>query len=488
LKTNSDADLPTRPISHQDTVDVTVIGAGWAGLSAAVHCTLAGKRVRLIDAAPQAGGRARHQAITFDSDHTVVLDNGQHLLIGAYTESIDLFALVNGERMDQMPITLNTETGMTVNSPFVSSSPTTRKLLKWLPALLVRGIGFLTATGLSWGEKFAVVKFLGVINLKGWNNACLSNENVEQLLQRFNQSKQLQSRLWNPLCIATMNTVPAIADASTFCRVLRDSLGSPVHAASDFLTPQTHLGAALPEPALKWLAEKGCDIQLRTSVNALSRATDGSWLINENLSSKQIILAIPPSNAFKLLKPLVKPGSAVAVIEQFNQFLFQPIATVYLAWKSKNGDRSPLVIPLPKIFMLDENRPAGRPGQWLFNRGLHVAGPGLLHVAAVVVSAWDLEQSIEQLGTNVKAQVASIQALPLPEADCVKVIIEKRATIACTADRPKISSDALAQTPELSGIWLAGDYTYFDYPATLEGAVRSGKISAGLAIRTLGNN
>jgi hydroxysqualene dehydroxylase len=389
--------------------------------------------------------------------------------------------------MDQIPITLSSENGIHVSALMNADASRASKLLKWLPALGLRGLGFLTADGLSWGEKLSVGKFLGLLNFLSWNKACQPNETVENLLRRFKQSEQLQQRLWNPLCIATMNTVPNIADASTFCRVLKDSLGSPFHAASDFLFPKTHLGAALAEPALEWLAQRGCDIQLRRPVNHLVRATSGHWVVNDGIQSKNVILAIPPSNAFKLLKPLTKTPVSAALIEPLNRFIFQPIATIYLGWKV-NGKlhvgSTDAKIAIPKIYMLDEDRAGGRPGQWLFDRGIQRLEAGVLAVAAVVVSAWDLEHSIEELGKNVANQIASIRDLHLPRADYVKVIVEKRATIACTVDRPKFPSNALAGQAELAGIWLAGDYTYFDYPATLEGSVRSGRISAEFACAT----
>src|SRR5690606_34190512 len=92
---------------------VVVIGAGWAGIAAAIHLARAGRAVRLLDAAPQAGGRARRVTLQWihprHGKQPVELDNGQHLLLGAYTEVLELLRLTGGSdaaRMERYPMRL----------------------------------------------------------------------------------------------------------------------------------------------------------------------------------------------------------------------------------------------------------------------------------------------------------------------------------------------------------------------------------------------
>jgi len=146
---------------------------------------------------------------------------------------------------------------------------------------------------------------------------------------------------------------------------------------------------------------------------------------------------------------------------QFEDFRFAPIATAYLGWRAR--------IELPAAAMLDEDRQAAEPGQWLFDRGRQAG----LRIGAVVVSARDRLGDLDAraLGAATAAQVC--RQLRLPPPDGVRVLTEHRATWRCTAGRPRLAIDALADVAP--GIWLAGDYLEDDYPATLESAIRCGR-------------
>jgi hydroxysqualene dehydroxylase len=345
-----------------------------------------------------------------------------------------------------------------------------------------RGLAFAAARGITWRDKIAIARAIarlnGSLTLGGrtWDQLCAPSETVAQLLKRLKQPTSITDVFWNPLCVATMNTPPVKADAATFCRVLRDSLGSKDKLASDFLTPSTHLGATFPDAAARWLTEKGAAIQLRASVTHLERDPSNlQWMINKRWRAKRVILAAPPSNAARLLAPIAQSP----ICELLEAFRYQPIATVYLGWKKTTP---PAFKPLPSMFMLTENLEKNRPGQWLFSRGLHDCEQGLLAVGAVVISAWNTDNSNNDLMLNVQTQISSLANLPLPKADFVKAIVEKRATLECTPARPLITADALNNWQGSTGIFLAGDYCYADYPATLEGAVRSGQIAARLAM------
>ncbi len=472
--------------------DVVIIGAGWAGLSAAITCIEAGKTVALFDAAPQGGGRARHLAVQFSDDLEVDLDNGQHLLIGAYTSCAAMMKKVNAQPLLRNRLSLQTEAGI-----FLKSEVPDGLVEKWLDALLPampkRGISFIKAKGFSTADKIAIMNALARLSVGRktacWDGYCQTSETVEALLVRLKQPQTLLQNFWNPLCIATMNTMPHQADAATFCRVLRDTFGNPIFEASDFLLPATHLGASFPEPALAWLQTKGCHIQLRTSITSIKRASepDSAIVINELIEAKKLILAIPPNNAHRLLKTLNKTEVLDASLVPLANFDYLPIATVYLAWELAD-----IAQKIPTIYMLNDLRSQARPGQWLFNRGVVRTKNKQYALASVVVSAWDSSVSLEELSNQVRRQVASIDNLPLPEADLAKAIVDKKATLACTPDRPKLFGDYLQtlgteQTVGklFDGIFLAGDYCYPLYPATLEGAVRSGEISAHLALQSL---
>jgi hydroxysqualene dehydroxylase len=471
--------------------DVAIVGAGWAGLSAAITCIEAGKTVVLFDAAPQGGGRARHVTVQFSDDLQVDLDNGQHLLIGAYTSCTTMMKKVNAQPLLRNRLSLQTEAGINLKSNVPNG-----RFATWidslLPAMPKRGISFLTAKGFSLPEKVAITSALANLSIGSkanrWDGYCQVNETVEALLARLKQPQTLLRNFWNPLCIATMNTMPQQADAATFCRVLRDTFGNPIFEASDFLLPATHLGASFPDPALAWLQENRCAIQLRTNITSIKRASGTpNIIINEGVEAKKMILAIPPNNAHRLLKTLSNADHLDASLAPLASFNYLPIATVYLAWEI-----AAIAEKIPTIYMLNDLRNSARPGQWLFNRGAVITTTKEFALASVVVSAWDGSVSLEELSDQVRQQVASIANLPMPKADLAKAIVDKKATLACTPHRPKLLGDYLQTLGSehkvgklFDGIFLAGDYCYPLYPATLEGAVRSGEISAKLAIQSL---
>jgi hydroxysqualene dehydroxylase len=479
-----------------NTFDVAIVGAGWAGLSAAITCIDAGKSAVLLDAAPQGGGRARHLAMQFSDDLEVDLDNGQHLLIGAYTSCAAMMKKVDAQPLLRNRLSLQTEAGI-----FLKSELPVGLIAKWadslLPAMLKRGISFINAKGFSTAEKISIISALTHLSVGRktacWDGYCGTNETVEALLKRLKQPQTLLQNFWNPLCIATMNTMPKQADAATFCRVLRDTFGNPIFEASDFLLPATHLGASFPEPALAWLQKRGCEIQLRTNVTSISRASeaDSPIVINELVAAKKLILAVPPNNAHRLLKTLSNAehfdASLEPILAPLTSFDYLPIATVYLAW-----ELAAVADSIPTIYMLNDLREQARPGQWLFNRGVIRTKTKQYALASVVVSAWDGSVSLADLSNQVRQQVATIENLHLPKADFAKAIVDKKATLACTPVRPKLFGDYLqtatnqiAKASPFDGIFLAGDYCYPLYPATLEGAVRSGETSAQLALASL---
>jgi hydroxysqualene dehydroxylase len=483
--------------------DVAIVGAGWAGLSAAITCIEAGKSVVLFDAAPQAGGRARHLAVQFSDELTVDLDNGQHLLIGAYTSCAAMMQKVGAQPLLRNRLSLQTEAGI-----FLKNDTPSTAFALWLdarlPAMHKRGMSFLKARGLSITEKFAITAALARLSVgrasTSWDGFCKKNETVEQLLKRLKQPRRLLLNFWNPLCIATMNTMPEMADAATFCRVLRDTFGNPIFEASDFLLPASHLGASFPEPAIEWLQANGCHIHLRTNVTTIHRSRTGSKniVVNSATEAETIILALPPHNAHRLLKTLNDQAADEKFdthLEPLSSFDYLPIATVYLAWElpvSVDNLTESINKIIPTIYMLNDLRSSARPGQWLFNRGTVLSKTKQFALASVVVSAWDGSISLEALADQVKQQVASIANLKLPSADFAKAIVDKKATLACTPERARLLGDYLQtfsknQDPNVGNvfdnIFLAGDYCYPLYPATLEGAVRSGEISAKLALR-----
>jgi squalene-associated FAD-dependent desaturase len=446
-------------MSATDARRVAVVGGGWAGCAAAVDLVAGGCDVTLFEAARTLGGRAR--AVQAGER---LLDNGQHILLGAYQDSLKLMRRVGIDPKSallRLPLQMRYPPGsglMDLTAPR-------------LPAPLHLLAALLRAGGLEREDKLALARFSTAARWMGWqlHQDC----SVSELLERFDQTPRLQRQMWGPLCIAALNTPPQRASAQVFLAVLRDSLGAR-RAASDMLLPRVLLDALFPEAARNWLENKGARVRTGTRVQTLDR--DGArWRLGTGEGQESfdaVVLAAPPWQAASLLRALPDMEATVA---ELDAFAYEPISTVYLQYAP--GTR----LPLPFCALLDAPD-EGAWGQFAFDRGqLDPAHDDLL--AVVVSAAGDAAaQPQDTLARAVASQLAGAFAMPdLATPLWQRVITEKRATFSCTPGlRRPDNATALA------GLVLAGDYTAGEYPATLEAAVRSGAIAAACVLGKAG--
>ncbi|WP_329605201.1 hydroxysqualene dehydroxylase HpnE [Undibacterium hunanense] len=441
---------------------VAIIGAGWAGCAAALELAQAGAHITLIEAGRHLGGRARGVSL-----HGHQLDNGQHILLGAYSESLRLMRKA-GVDIDQallkLPLQMvypQHEDGMSFIAPR-------------LPAPLHMLVALWKTTGLSFADKQALARFSTTARWMSWrlHEDC----SVTELLERFDQTERLCRLMWNPLCIAALNTPPERASAQVFLNVLRDSLGAS-RAASDMLLPRVDLSALFPDKAAALVSKHGGQVLMGHTVQALHQNADGKWQLDIKHSEANtagitpfdsVILASDFANAERLMQPL--PGHTGSM----PAFTYESITTCYLQYEQT------VRLPRPMLALLDD--PAqSKWGQYVFDRGqLHDTQAGLL---AVAVSASEQACALDQqqLAQDIAAQLAHSLGMPtLLQPLWHKCISEKRATFSCT---PKLQRpDNQTSSP---GLFLAGDYTKGDYPATLEGAVRSGVAASKAALAFL---
>ncbi|MBK7898085.1 MAG: FAD-dependent oxidoreductase [Betaproteobacteria bacterium] len=401
---------------------VAVVGAGWAGLAAAVDLVTAGASVTLFEAGRQPGGRAR-RAATRDGPP---LDNGQHLFLGAYRECLALMRRVGAEPevlFDRRPLRVSDNAGFSLALPR-------------LPAPLNLAWGLLAARGVTAREKLATA--LWMQGLKARQFVLAADTTVADWLDAAGQTGVLRRRLWEPLCLAALNTPAERASAQVFAHVLRDSLGSPRRADTDLLLPRVPLSAVFPDPAVAWLAARGAELRFGRRVRVLEPDDDQVRVDGEAFAGA--VVAVAPQHLAALLPP-ASPLPALA---------FEPIATVYLGYDPA------VALPFPLMAL------AGGIGQWVVDRGNGV-------LAAILSGHGPWEDLPD---ADLAAEMHREIGLPEPPA-WHRTLREQRATFSC---RP-----GLARLPCLTAhrsVVLAGDHTWAEYPATLEGAVRSGRGAA----------
>jgi len=430
-----------------------IIGAGWSGLACAVEAVRQGVAVTLVDTAPAVGGRARRVDLRIgDRDFTV--DNGQHLLLGACTETIALMRHL-GVDPDQALL----------SRPFTIRYPDGWRLgAARAPAPLHLALGLVRARGVPWRDRLALAAWVARQRREQWH---VSDDRPVAALFGT-QSDALVRRLWRPLCIAAMNAEPTEASSHLFLNLLRLSLGA-AEPDSHLLLTRRDLSSTMPEAAQSYLERAGAAVLLRQPAIALERSGDGwSVLLREQrLQASRVVLAVPAEPAARLLESASMEALGPA-IHALRSLQYEPIATVYLRYP--NGTR----LPEPVYALLDE--PAqGRPGQWVFDRGQ--IDPVHQGIFSVVIGAPALRAESDRNALCAGADRQLSAEFGLPPSIGQNVVIERRATLF-----PAIGLKRPPPRLPVPGLYLAGDIADSPFPSTLEGSVRAGLDAARLAI------
>lgn len=434
---------------------VAIIGAGYAGLACAVELARAGVHVTVFERSHTMGGRAR----VVHKDHHWRVDNGQHILIGAYSELTRLlrFTGVSPKQLAHLPLTLHVPGRLHLKAAS-------------LPAPFHLAVGLLRSKGLSWADRLAMLRLMRWLKRHGFRlpDAAMT---VDALLAETRQTATLCQLIWEPLCVAALNTPVAEASAQVFANVLRDSLAAGA-AASELLLPRTDLSELFPVPAARYIGVRRGKLRTGNAIEAIERVPGGYRLEGDPGSQPwpHVVVATAPYHAGTLL---ASAGGCERLVAQIDALEHEPIVSVYLALG--RGQK----LPEPMIGLVSGST-AG-PAQWVFDRG-QLGGPeGLL---SCVISAHGPHEALarDELVLAVHAQLERQLGRRLPAPEWSQVIVEKRATFAC---RPGIFRPGI-RTP-LPGLWLAGDYLDSDYPATLESAVRSGVACATAILAEIGH-
>jgi squalene-associated FAD-dependent desaturase len=407
---------------------VHVVGAGLAGLSAAVSLSAAGQEVALYEASPHAGGRCRSY---FDSELSCRIDNGNHLLLSGNRAALAYIDRIGARETFECPAE--------PVFPFVDAESGERWTLRpnrgplpwwvWVRSRRVPGSGpsdYLAPLALlRAGPTATVTEILGRKGL-------------------------LYRRLWEPLAVAALNTAPSIGAAGLFWRVLRETLLRGGEACRP-LVPRLGLSESFVDPALALLRRAGCAARFGARLRSLA-FDDGrvSALLFDEVqvelgAGEGVVLALPPAGAARLV-----PGLSVPL-------LHSPIVNAH--FRARAPQDAPLFIGV-----------IGGAAQWVFRK------EGIL---SVTVSAADslVDEEAEALRERLWRDVALAYRVPRSPMPPARIVKERRATFLA-------SPEQVRRRPGPGTAWqnlvLAGDYTDTGLPATIEGAIRSGATAARL--------
>jgi squalene-associated FAD-dependent desaturase len=411
---------------------VHVVGAGLAGLAAAVWLAQRGREVALYEAANQAGGRCRSY---FDRSLGRLIDNGNHLLLSGnrsalvYLDAIGARDTLLGPAEASFPF-LDLATGQrwTVR-------PNRGRLPVWI-ACASRRV-----------PDTSMRDYLGVWRLARAG----SQQTVGDCLDR---SSRLWSAFWDPLARAVLNTPPETASARLLWAALKESFAQGGAGCRPLIARES-LAASLVDPALRLLERHGARIAFGQRLRALERAGGRASRLDFGSRSidlgpdDQLILALPPAQTGELLPGTAVPSGSHAIVNGHFR-LDRPVELV--------GGSALLGL-------------VGGTAQWLFARR---------ELVSLTVSAADglADQPAEAIARCLWADTARALDLPLAPQPPGRIVKEKRATFAQTPESARLRPGARTACRNL---FLAGDWTATGLPATIEGAIRSGHVAAALA-------
>ena len=446
---------------------VIIVGAGWAGLAAAVELSRYKIPVIVLESAKQIGGRARRVPFNFtapiadpivdsvdpatpaatNTSYSISVDNGQHLLFGAYESTLSLLRTIDVKEENvfkrvNLSLTLLDGAKKTVDL----KTPN-------LPSPLHLVWGLATAGGLSLKERFSALRFYRRMAQQDFTLA--EDETCASLFSRHRQPHNVIKTLWDPLCLGGLNTPKEQASAEVYLRMLRE-IFAHTRYDSNLLLAQQDLSTIFPDPAMDFIERQGGSVQLGQRVKEFHvnhESLTGLTLEDRSFKARHVILATPYQVTAKLCQ-------ASPITENLGNSLTQlqsnPICTVYLQFPETTTLNHDLLGMVDTV------------SQWVFDRKIY-GQPGLM---AVVINGAGKHMNLSnaQMIQTVKSELA--HHFPhWPQPRQAMVVREKRAAFHCSVNINKIRPP---NKTAVRGLWIAGDYTNTGLPATLEGAVRSG--------------
>ena len=441
-------------------IDVVVIGAGFAGLSAAVRVAHEGGRVLLLEARARLGGRATAFP---DRDTGELVDNGQHVLLGCYRETFaflrDINAADNVTLQRQLAVAMIDRGGRR-----------SRLICPSLPSPLDVIAGVFEWDALSWRDRFSILGMVKPLTIARREVrvadgaafpllAASPGETVENWLIRNGQTARIREMLWDPLALAALNQPAAIAAAPVFARVLGEMFSGEPQAASIAL-PVKPLHLTYAEPARAFIESHGGVVRTgaQATVAVDREAVVAVEALGERWTPAHVIVAVPWF-AFADVFP-DGPPPLQAIVERARAMVASPIVTVDLWF-----DRAVLDEPFIGL--------PGRAMQWVFNRSSYVS---LVSSGAEALFRKTNDELVTVAHTELLEAVPDARRARLIHS---AVIREPRATFSLAPGQPPRPA---AETG-VRGLWLAGDWTDTALPATIESAVRSGHRAARLTTR-----
>lgn len=443
--------------------DVIVIGAGFAGLSAASALAAGGARVLVLDARAQAGGRAT--AFT-DRATGELVDNGQHVLFGCYRETFAFLRRVNA--LD------NVRVQPSLRVPYIDQLGRRSQLVcPPLPSPLHLLGAILDWDPMPWGDRLSALKLAGPLRRARRElrrNGTVTADppgTVSEWLSAHGQGRKLTAWLWEPLAIAALNQDPATASAAPFVRVLAEMFG-PDESAAALALPTKPLHLMYAEPARTFIESRGGEVRLNSLARIVVRnnEVEAVEIRGERMAAGRVISSVPWFGLGALFGG-APPASLAPALAAAAAMESMPIVTVNLWYDRRVMDD--VFVGLP-----------GRAMQWVFDKRIafreSASHLSLVSSGATALTALPQDALIELAAREVADALPQARDARLMRGTVVR---EKQATFSLAHGQPQRPA---TRTP-VHGLYLAGDWIDTGLPGTIESAVVSGHWAAEEAAR-----
>ena len=442
--------------------DVAVIGGGVAGLAAASALAEGGRRVLVLEARGELGGRA---TAFRDRETGELVDNGQHVMFGCYRETFRFLRRIGGEQ--------NVRVQRSLEVPYLDTEGR-RSVLRcpsWLPSPLHLLGGVLAWDALSWSDRLRVLRVAGPI-LRARRPFRLQAEGtVADWLTLHGQRGRLREWLWEPLAVAALNQSPEEAAADPFVKVLAEMFG-PRRTDASLVLPLTPLHEMYAQPARRYIESRGGEVRL----NALARVRldrgriAGVEVRGEPLPVTRVVAAVP----WHALEALLVGDAApmAAPIASASAMGSKPIVTVNLWYDRPVMEDTFVGLP-------------GREMHWVFDKrrafGERASHLSLVASGADALVGADTPALVALAAREVAAAIPGARDAVLRRGTAVR---EKHATFSLAPGEPPRPGVA---TP-VDGLFLAGDWIDTGLPGTIESAAVAGHLAAAAIQSAIGNS
>ncbi|HJQ26703.1 MAG TPA: hydroxysqualene dehydroxylase HpnE [Blastocatellia bacterium] len=432
-----------------------IIGGGFAGLAAGVALSERGARVTLLERRGHLGGRAYS---FIDQQTGDVVDNGQHLFMGCYKETIAFLKKIGC--LDRLTFQERPRVDFLDREQGYTTFECPR-----LPAPLHAVAGLLRMRGLSLGDKLGVARVGRAMQQNGKRRD--TQLTVKEWLAGLGQSERIRARFWYPMAIATLNEDPQVASARMLKVVLKEAFGGG-RAATSIGIARVGLSELYTEGATRFIEAHGGHVRTAATVERLvienKRVVAVELKGGERFEADALISAVPHAAFLRMLPDEWRAGEFATLA----RLRAAPIVSINLWF-----DRS--------VFDRQFAGLIGTRSQWLFNKNLIVKPTEASNQLAVIISAahdfvdWTKEQLVEMALSELHELLPASREAQLLHSRIVK---EREATLSHT-----VESDSLRPGPRTSidNLILAGGWTATGLPDTIESAVLSGHTAAEIA-------